>query len=205
MASSIAASRLPALAVVVAAHALALAFLLELTRTHPAGRSAEEFLTLLVLPAARPESPRLPASISPGAVRKRAAARPGETRAPEPRVQAPGSGPAPIDWASEGAEAAARVARGEDQPGPRIFGMPPASPMFAAAPARRPGLAWNHARTHRVEALPGGVTVFNLNDHCAVALVWVVPFFGCTLDKIPPRGDLLDHMREQAELGDWKK
>jgi hypothetical protein len=83
--------------------------------------------------------------------------------------------------------------------------MPPASPMFAAAPARRPGLAWNHARTHRVEALPGGVTVFNLNDHCALALLWVVPFFGCTLDKIPPRGDLLDHMRDAPELGDWKK
>jgi len=83
--------------------------------------------------------------------------------------------------------------------------MPPASPMFASAPARKPALAWNHARTHRVEALPGGVTVFNLNDHCAVALLWVVPFFACTLDKIPPRGDLLDHMREQAELGDWKK
>jgi hypothetical protein len=198
MASSIAASRLPALAVVVAAHALALAWLLELMRTHPANRSAEEVLTLLVLlPAARPQSPRLPISISPGSARKRATARPGETRAPEP--------PAPIDWAAEGAEAAARVARGEDQPGPRTFGMPPASPMFAAAPARRPGLAWNHARTHRVEALPGGVTVFNLNDHCAVALLWVVPFFGCTLDKIPPRGDLLDHMREQAELGDWKK
>ena len=206
MASSIAASRLPALAVVVAAHALALALLLELMRTHPAGRSAEEVLTLLVLlPAARPQSPRLPISSSPGAARKRATARPGETRAPEPRVPVPDSGPAAIDWAAEGAEAAARVARGEDQPRPRTFGMPPASPMFAAAPARRPGLAWNHARTHRVEALPGGVTVFNLNDHCAVALVWVVPFFGCTLDKIPPRGDLLDHMREQAELGDWKR
>src|SRR5207302_2016071 len=83
-----------------------------------------------------------------------------------------------------------RVARGEDQSGPRTFGMPPASPTFASALPRKPALAWNHARTHRVEALPGGVTVFNLNDHCAVALLWVVPFFGCTLDKIPPRGGL---------------
>jgi hypothetical protein len=199
MASSIAASRLPALAVVVAAHALALAFLLELTRTHPAGRSAEEVLTLLaLLPAVRPPSPPLRVATSPGAA-------PRATREPEPRVPAPDSGPASIDWAAEGAEAAARVARGEGQPGPRTFGMPPASPMFAAAPARRPGLTWNHARTHRVEALPGGVTVFNLNDHCAVALLWVVPFFGCTLDKIPPRGDLLDHMRDAPELGDWKK
>lgn len=206
MAHAAAARRIPALAVVVGAHALALAFLLDLTRTHLLGRAAEESLTLVdVLPAARPEALRLP--LSPGAARReRAIARPGETRALEPRVPTPDSGPASIDWAAEGAEAAARVARGEDgRPSPRTFGMPAASAMFASAPPRKPGLAWNHARTHRVEALPGGVTVFNLNDHCAVALLWVVPFFGCTLDKIPPRGDLLDHMREQAELGDWKK
>ncbi|TLY68111.1 MAG: hypothetical protein E6K46_10480 [Gammaproteobacteria bacterium] len=63
-----AARRFPALAVVVGAHALALAFLLELTRTHPTGRSAEESLTLIaLLPAAPRESPRLPPAISPGA------------------------------------------------------------------------------------------------------------------------------------------
>ena len=197
MASSIAASRLPALAVVTAAHALALAFLLELTRTHPTGRSAEESLTLIaLLPAAPRESPRLPLAISPGA---------GRGELTKPGAAPADTGPAAIDWAAEGAEAASRVARSEDQSGPRTFGMPPASPMFASAPPRKPALAWNHARTHRVEALPGGVTVFNLNDHCAVALLWVVPFFVCTLDKIPPRGDLLDHMRDAPELGDWKK
>ena len=207
MVCTTAARRIPALAVVVAAHALALAFLLELTRTHPAGRSAEEVLTLLVLlPAVRPLKPELPLTIPRELTPRERAVAPSAEAPPPPAPPAPtDSGPAPIDWVAEGVEAAARVARGEDQPGPRTFGMPPASPMFAAAPARRPGLAWNHARTHRVEALPGGVTVFNLNDHCAVALFWVVPFFGCTLDRIPPRGDLLDHMREQAELGDWKK
>src|SRR5437016_5694749 len=197
MHAAAAARRVPALAVVVGAHALALAFLLELTRTHPTGRSAEESLTLIaLLPAAPRESPRLPLAISPGAAR-------GELT--KPGAAPADTGPAAIDWAAEGAQAASRVARGEDQPGPRTFGMPPASPMFASAPHYKPGLAWNHARTHRVEALPGGVTVFNLNDHCAVALLWVVPFFGCTLDKIPPRGDLLDHMRDAPELGDWKK
>ena len=70
MASSIAASRLPALAAVTAAHALALAFLLELTRTRPSGPGAEETLTLVaLLPAAPRESPRLPLAISPGAAR----------------------------------------------------------------------------------------------------------------------------------------
>src|SRR5438270_8907491 len=199
MHAAAAARRVPALAVVVGAHALALACLLELTRTHRTGRSAEESLTLIaLLPAAPRESLRLPFA-RPGVTR------PTDTRQSEPRAAPADAGPAAIDWAAEGAEAASRVARGEDQPGPRTFGMPPASPMFASAPARKPALAWNHARTHRVEALPGGVTVFNLNDHCAVALLWVVPFFACTLDKIPPRGDLLDHMREQPELGDRQK
>jgi hypothetical protein len=205
MASAAAARRIPALVVVAGAHALALVFLLELTRTHPTGRSAEESLTLVLLPAASPESPRRPVALSPaGASRERAT---GEARSPELRASPPGSAPAAINWAAEGAEAASRVARGEDgRREPRPFGrMPPPSAIFDPAPPRRPGLAWNHARTHRVEALPGGVTVFNLNDHCAVALLWVVPFFGCTLGRIPPRGDLFDHMREQPELGDWKK
>jgi len=63
-----------------------------------------------------------------------------------------------------------------------------ASSMFAPAPARTPGLAWNYARTHRLEALPGGVTVFHINDHCAIAFFWVMPFFGCSLGKIPYAG-----------------
>src|SRR5947208_15994704 len=162
MHAATAARRVPALAVVVGAHALALAFLLELTRTHPTGRSAEESLTLIaLLPATRRERDVAPPSETP--------ALPSEPPTPETRSSA-------IDWAAEGADAAARVARGEDNShSARAFGVPPPSAMFDPAPVRRPGLAWNHARTHRVEALPGGVTVFNLNDHCAVALLWVVP------------------------------
>src|SRR5205814_8425484 len=208
MHAAAAARRVPALAVVVGAHALALAFLLELTRTHPTGRSAEESLTLVaLLPAARPQSPESPGGILPGlARRERDVAPPSETLALPSEPPTPETRSSAIDWAVEGADAAARVARGEDNShSARAFGVPPPSAMFDPAPVRRPALAWNHARTHRVEALPGGVTVFNLNDHCAVALLWVVPFFACTLDKIPPRGDLLDHMREQAEPGDWKK
>src|SRR5207253_10534926 len=146
MTSSIAASRLPALAVVVGAHALALAFLLELTRTHPTGRSAEESLTLIaLLPAAPRESLRLPLA-RPGVTR------PTDTRPSEPRAAPADAGPAAIDWAAEGAEAASRVARGEDQPGPRTFGMPPASPTLASAPPRKPALAGTHARAHRAHA-----------------------------------------------------
>src|SRR5437762_13768159 len=89
MHAATAARRVPALAVVVGAHALALAFLLALTRTHPTGRSAEESLTLIaLLPATRPQSPESPGRILPGlARRERDVAPPSETpRSEERRV-----------------------------------------------------------------------------------------------------------------------
>ena len=201
MVSAIPGNRFPALALVAAAHALAIALLLELTRTHSFSGAAEERLTLVEVLPARPRASTLPLTAAPAsAPSKRAAAPPGEAPIAPPRPPAADAGSAAIDWAAEGAQAAARVARGEDgRDGARKFGTPPPSPMFAPAPTRRSGLAWNHARTHRVEALPGGVTVFNLNDHCAIALLWVVPFFGCQIGKIPARGDLFEHMRDAPE------
>jgi len=198
MVSAIPGNRFPALALVAAAHALAIALLLELTRAHSFSGAAEESLTLVEVLPARPRASTLPLTAAPAsAPSKRAAAPPGEAPIAPPRPPAADAGSAAIAWAAEGAEAAARVARDEDgRDGARKFGTPSPSPMFAPAPTRRPGLAWNHARTHRVEALPGGVTVFNLNDHCAIALLWVVPFFGCQIGKIRARGDLFEHMRD---------
>jgi hypothetical protein len=40
------------------------------------------------------------------------------------------------------------------------------------------------------------VTVFHINDHCAIALLWIMPFFGCSLGKIPTRGDLFEHTHD---------
>lgn len=110
-----------------------------------------------------------------------------------------------IDWAAEAKGATSRqVEQDEETRGRAKAFAPPTSPMFAAAPAHKPAFHWNYARTHRVEALPGGVTVINLNDHCAVAFLWVLPFIGCQPGKIPIRGDLFDHMRDSPELGAWK-
>src|SRR5438876_2852883 len=157
-----AARRFPALAVVVGAHALALAFLLELTRTHPTGRSAEESLTLIaLLPAAPRESLRLPLAISPGAARggltfaRPGVTRPTDTRPSEPRAAPADAGPAAIDWAAEGAEAASRVARGEDQPGPRTFGDASREPdvRFRASPQARPRV---EPRAHSPGGGPAG-------------------------------------------------
>src|SRR5437762_4610598 len=152
MHAATAARRVPALAVVVGSHALALAFLLALTRTHPTGRSAEESLTLVaLLPAARPQSPESPGGILPGlARRERDVAPPSETLALPSEPPTPETRSSAIDWAAEGADAAARVARGGDNShSARAFGGPPPSGMVDPAPVRRPGPPWNPARTPR--------------------------------------------------------
>jgi hypothetical protein len=201
---SLANRRIAAFALVAGAHAVALAWLLGLTRTHAGSAGAEESLTLVALLPGRPHSPGPSVTPPPdGAKRQRTGAPPTETRMPAPRVPPLPAGLTAIDWAAEAADAASRVPQGEESRGrARTFGMPPASAMFAPAPPRKPGFAWNYARTHRVEALPGGVTVFNLNDHCSIALLWVLPFFGCQLGKIPARGDLFDHLRDPPDPGE---
>jgi hypothetical protein len=37
-----------------------------------------------------------------------------------------------------------------------------------------------------------------------VLVVFLVPFPACALGKIPPRGDLLEHMRDPREFDAWK-
>ena len=195
---STSARRLPALAVVAGAHALALWWFLALTRTQAIPGAADaSALVLLLLPEQGSQS-----VIAPPSERARQPRPPALPLEP-PRplgsaAPAPGAPSTAIDWAAEAADAASRwVARDEAKTRTaRAFGVPPASAMLAPAPARTPGLAWNYARTHRVEALPGGVTVFHVNDHCAIALLWIMPFFGCSLGKIPTRGDLFEHMHD---------
>ncbi len=201
MSPSTSARRLPALAVVAGAHALALWLFLALTRTQAIpGAPDAGALVLLLLPEQGRQSVTAPPSERtrqplPPVLPLEPARTPGST------APAPGAPSTAIDWAAEATGAASRwVARDEAKGrAARAFGVPPASAIFAPAPARTPGLAWNHARTHRVEALPGGVTVFHINDHCAIAFFWIMPFFGCSLGKIPTRGDLFEHMHDPRD------
>jgi hypothetical protein len=197
-----AARRVCALAVVAGVHALALFWLATFsnTRTTESGADVKSQLVLL-LPPLESRPPLTPAQ--PHAAPKRgveeAAEGPG---APLAAAPAESTAPARIDWTQQAKAATARsVARQEEERRrAHTFGTPPPSAMFAAL-SRKPGFAWNYARTHRVEALPGGVTVFNLSDHCSIALLWVVPFFGCQLGKIPARGDLFDHLHDPPDPG----
>jgi type IV secretory pathway VirB10-like protein len=67
----------------------------------------------------------------------------------------------------------------------------------------RPKFAWNHAATHRVEEIPAGGLLININDRCAI--VWIIfPFPGCKIGKIPARADLFDHLKDAPVLGETK-
>jgi hypothetical protein len=201
MSPSTSARRLPALAVVAGAHALALWWFLALSRTQAIPGAADAIaLVLLLLPeqgsqsVAGPPPERTPQPLPPAPPLE-------PPRPPGSAAPAAGAPSTAIDWAAEAAGAASRWVAQDEAKGrtARAFGVPPASAIFAPAAARTPGLAWNYARTHRVEALPGGVTVFHINDHCAIAFFWVMPFFGCSLGKIPTRGDLFEHMHDARD------
>jgi hypothetical protein len=195
------ASRLPILSVVVAAHLGALLLLVVLTHTQRVPRVEEEPLLVMLLapaasaPAVRPVPSR----------RDRTPAHP--TNDVQPEVRAPlapaASGESPtIDWAAE-THAAAEAQLEEDEQARRRSGAfaPRHSDAFAS-PKRKPEFHWDYARTHRVEPLSGGIGVaVHLNDHCALVLFWLIPMVGCSVGKIPVRGDLFEHMHDPPEAG----
>jgi hypothetical protein len=65
----------------------------------------------------------------------------------------------------------------------------------------KPRFAWDHAATHRVEEIPTGGLLININDRCAIAWV-VVPFLFCRIGKIHAHGDLFGRMKDAPALGD---
>lgn len=68
----------------------------------------------------------------------------------------------------------------------------------------RPKFGWYRAGTNRVEGTPGGGLLVNINDHCAVAILFIFPFPMCKVGKIPARGDLFDHMNEAPPAAESK-
>jgi hypothetical protein len=63
---------------------------------------------------------------------------------------------------------------------------------FPVQPKSPPQIAWDHAATHRVEAIPGGGIAINLNDNCVLVLI-PLPLVGCGIGKHPANGDLFKH------------
>jgi hypothetical protein len=114
---------------------------------------------------------------------------------PDPDFAAP---PESIDWLANGARAAADVIAGE---GDRVrpFGIPDRP---APQPRRVKPFGWDETHTQRVEVLPGAIAI-RLSDRCSVIFA-PLPMGGCSLGKIPARGDLFDGMNAAVKLPEWK-
>lgn len=193
-------------AVVLAAHAGVLAYLVAATSSSPARHSAppDAWLTWLEV-AAAPEA----AAMNP--TNKSAAAQP--ERVARPSFAPPGPKPplatdptpAPaIDWRSEVGASAARVLEAErlSRRQARAFD-PQRTPGLAeppATPRAPPHFRWSEAHTKRLTRDANGNTILRLNERCVI-VNFVLP--ACAIGEIPTYGDLFEDMNRAAEFGDW--
>jgi hypothetical protein len=108
--------------------------------------------------------------------------------------------PASVDWNAEAALTAKQHAQSATAPQPRAFDKHGAGTDFNGGlgvdQGSAPEFGWDHARTHRVEAMEGGGSILWINDRCFIVMYGMIPFPMCGIGKIPVRGDLFDRMRE---------
>lgn len=74
-------------------------------------------------------------------------------------------------------------------------------PRQPAPAAAVPEFGWDPASTHRLEALPQGGMLLNLNDRCAL-VIYGLFFPVCKIGRIPVNGHLFDHMRDRRDGGE---
>jgi hypothetical protein len=107
--------------------------------------------------------------------------------------------PPPIDWAAELDRVVGDSTAADTSRKPVDFGFPHASATPSSKP---PEFGWSYAATHRVESLPRGGLLVNLNDNC-VLVFNPLPFFFCARGKKPANGDLFQHMRDWPSRESW--
>jgi hypothetical protein len=111
--------------------------------------------------------------------------------------------PAIVDWNAEARLTAKQHAQSAAAPQPRALDKHGAGTDFDGGlgfdQGSAPEFGWDHAHTHRVEALEGGGTLLWINDRCFIVMAGMIPFPMCGIGKIPARGDLFDHMRDPKE------
>jgi hypothetical protein len=194
------AQQLSIIAVVAALHIAA--FWLLLATTHPLTiptTSQRLQLVFILPPITSTESNARPPTSTRGTQRsapQSTATPPAAQPNMAPSSDEPGAIHPPIDWAYELDRAARDSVPAEPSREPRNFGFPHAA---TPPPSKSPEFAWSHARTHRVESIPGGGLLINVNDRCVVVLI-PFPFFGCALGKKPPNGDLFEHMHDLGPM-----
>ena len=109
-----------------------------------------------------------------------------------PPVATPAPAPA-IDWQ----QAMQRAVQAQDSSPPPArleFGFP----RRPAPSPTAPQFGWDYASTHRVQQLPEGGLLINLNDRCAVVL-YVLPIPVCRIGHIPVDGGLFDHLHDRRD------
>src|SRR5882757_394832 len=186
--------------VVLAIHAMFF-FLFTVVHRHEPGEVDAPTTTLIALSEATQPVESVPRIPAPARAARRAAPKtaPHVSSRPEPLPEVSGitATPAP-DWRAEAQIAANNVLEAErrkrEQPSvlaPHDFsGVTPGS-----TDTSKPEFGWSHAATHRIEAKPGALVV-NINDRCAIALVFIFPFPMCKIGRMPANGNLFEHMHE---------
>jgi len=191
------------LLLVVAIHA---ALLLVASRrvTRVDTRSAEPLIFLALLEHAQVLAP----GASEAALPRKKPVAPHDTQLitiPPPAQQptAADKTPAPIDWNNEAELAIKQQAELAMATPPRALDKHGAGADFngGLSPDRKgkPEFGWDRSHTHRVETIEGGGILIHINDRC-VLVFFPLPFGGCSIGKIPARGDLLDHMHDAPAL-----
>jgi hypothetical protein len=194
----------PGILLLVAALHAALLFMVSQWQTRVVLRH-EEPLIFLTLPSrmqvtpAEAEPPPQPAPLKKAAPSHDTQLVVVPTPGEPPPVEQPA---APIDWTAEATRTAKQQAELAAAPGPRALDQHAAGDGIdfdgglGPEPEYRPEFGWYHARIHRIEPLEGGGSILWINDRCFIVMAGVIPFPMCGIGKIPPRGDLFDHMRD---------
>lgn len=160
---------------------------------------------VLTITEAAPQSP-IAARAAHRTNPKRPAAAAAGSAGPTVRPELPSnalSAPAAPDWRSEMQIVANNEVEAEErkrhQPS-RLAAHDFSGVRAGSTDYSKPQFPWDHAATHRVEELPNGGLVINVNDRCSI--VWVIfPFPLCKIGKIPARGDLFQLMQDGPALG----
>lgn len=199
------------LALVIALHAILvwLCFRMTQTRTLTANSRALEifFIAPPVVPppVVTPRPAKSPlAQPGEGAIRQPLAKHPATAPRNKAAAAAPDAGapvqPPPIDWVEELSRAAKDSSAAQAGPQLKDFGFPQ---LHQAPSPKSPGFSWSHSRTHRVESIPGGGILVNLNDNCVLVFL-PLPMVACRPGKKPANGDLFDPLHDAPAADDAK-
>jgi hypothetical protein len=196
---------------ILGAHVLGVLFFPTLRRPFLQTPGDEFSTTIAFLEPIQPQPFAEAAKLHAPSPTKRETAREGVQGTAPPKTPEPtepeNTAPIAIDWAKEAERAAAHRIEADEEADRRASALSPRrGPSVGApeAPTATPQFGWDHAHIHRVEPIPDGGLVVNLNDRCAIIVKFPFLLPGCKIGKMESRGDLFTHMNDPPTLGDWK-